>query len=49
MDAFNAIADRVLSYTPPPKGEKSKKSAEKTVKDLPPSKETTREPKPKER
>ncbi len=32
MDALNAITDRVLSYTPPPRGENRKKSAEKTVK-----------------
>ena len=48
MDALNAITDRVLSYTPPPKGEKRKKRAEKTVKSSPLLKETTRVPKPKE-
>ena len=47
MDALNAITDRVLSYTPRPKGEKRKKSAEKTAKELPRSKETRSVQKPK--
>ena len=49
MDALNAITDRVLSYTPPPKGEKGKKRAEKIAKSSPFLEDSTRALKPKER
>ena len=48
MDALNAITDRVLNYTPPPKPGKREKRAEKRVKSSSALNETTRIPKPKE-
>ena len=47
MDALNAITDRVLSYTPPPKPGKKKKRAEDEVKNPQITKEGARSPKPK--
>lgn len=47
MDALNAKTDRVLSYTPPPKGKKGEKRAENETKYPSLMKEPTRSMKPK--
>ena len=47
MDALNAITDRVLSYTPPPKKGKKKKRAEDEIKYSPLMQERTKPPEPK--
>ena len=47
MDALNAITDRVLSYTPPPKKEKKEKRADVEEKNPESGKERTTIPKPK--
>ena len=47
MDALNAITDRVLAYTPPPKRGKNKKRAEGEAKNPLTTKEGARIPKPK--